>query len=445
MFDLKPRKNVFESLGAREDVPDHSARQKKITQTFFALFAGIFFGFIIWGNVGSLDIASMATGEVVPSSQVKSIQHLEGGIVREILAREGQAVKKGQPIILLEKTISGADVAELQIRITTLEVDIARLVAESSGLDEPKFSEDAISNSTEIVVQAMDRFHVRRRNIDNKVQAQKETVSQRQYDINETESHLENLLEALKFQEEKVSISEALIKDDLSNRYMHLDLLSRANELRGNISESKSTLASAGAALKEAQLNLSQIHTGYMSEVHKELNEARSNYRELNERLIKYQDSLSRTVVRSTVDGIIKTLHVVTEGGVIKPGEPVVDIVPEGDRLVIEAQLPTHDIGYVQVGQEAAIKLASADAARFQALIGTVVAISPDTLLTPDGLPYYKVRIETEKAYFERGSVQYQLYPGMQVIANIKIGTRSVFEYIFSPVFSSLDDALQER
>ena len=239
-IDLKPRKDVFEDLGSRDDAPDHSEQQKKITQTFFVLLAGIFFGFIVWGNVGSLDIAIMATGEVVPSSQVKSIQHLEGGIVSEILVREGQVVKKDQPIVTLETIISGADVAEMQIRITTLEINITRLVAESSGLEAPDFSEKSIENSTDIVAQAMDRFNARKSNLNNKIQAQNETVSQRQHEINEIESRLENLREALGLQEEKVTISEDLMKDELSNRYMHLDLLARVNELRGNISESNS-------------------------------------------------------------------------------------------------------------------------------------------------------------------------------------------------------------
>jgi adhesin transport system membrane fusion protein len=142
---------------------------------------------------------------------------------------------------------------------------------------------------------------------------------------------------------------------------------------------------------------------------------------------------------------VIKTLHVVTVGGVIRPGDPIADVVPAGDRLIIEAKLPTGDIGYVAMGQMAVVKLASADAMRFGGLNGTVVSISPDTLMTPDGMPFYKVRIVTDKGYFERGDTKYNLFPGMQTAVSIITGDRTVLEYILGPILSSLSDANKER
>jgi adhesin transport system membrane fusion protein len=258
-------------------------------------------------------------------------------------------------------------------------------------------------------------------------------------------TRLENLQSSIKLHEEKVGISEELMADELTNRYIHLDLLTKLNELKGSISETESSLNSALSALKEAEAQQQQIKTSTLNEIQNDLNDSRGNLRELNERLIKFKDSVYRTVVRATVDGTVKTLHVVTEGGVIRPGDPVVDLVPEGDLLMIEAQLPTGDIGYVKVGQYVAIKLATADAAHFKPIDGVVRSISPDTLLTPDGMPYYKVRIDADKGYFDGGSIQYQLYPGMRVVANIRTGERTVFAYIFGPVFASFNSALQER
>lgn len=166
---------------------------------------------------------------------------------------------------------------------------------------------------------------------------------------------------------------------------------------------------------------------------------------ELTQRMQKFKDSLQRTVVRSPVDGTIKSLYVFTVGGVLRPGDPIADIVPAGDRLIIEAKLPTSDIGYIEEGQTAVIKLASADAMRFGGLDGNVINISPDTLVTPDGMPFYKVRIETEDDHFQRGSQKYNLFPGMQVMANIQTGQRTVLEYVLAPLLNSMDDAMQER
>jgi len=138
-------------------------------------------------------------------------------------------------------------------------------------------------------------------------------------------------------------------------------------------------------------------------------------------------------------------LYVVTEGGVISPGETVLDIVPGDDLLVVEAKLPTQDIGYIHLGQKTVIKLNSADARRFGNLNGEVVQISPDTLITARGQPYYKVLISPEREYFESKGLRYQLYPGMIVMVSIHTGQRTVLEYLLSPFMNAMDNALTER
>jgi len=139
------------------------------------------------------------------------------------------------------------------------------------------------------------------------------------------------------------------------------------------------------------------------------------------------------------------TKKIATIGGVLRPGETVADIVPGGDRLIIEARLETQDIGFVQAGQSVVVKLTSADAKRFGNMDGTVTNVSPDTLVTQEGVPYYKVRIETEKDRFQRGDLQYRLFPGMQVVTSILTGKRTVLEYIAGPLLNSMDEAMTER
>nr|MCS5600173.1 HlyD family type I secretion periplasmic adaptor subunit [Rhodospirillales bacterium] len=198
-------------------------------------------------------------------------------------------------------------------------------------------------------------------------------------------------------------------------------------------------------ALKQARINLKRIQDKYDEETRMTLEGARRQLDELFPRLTKYQDSLQRTVLRSPVSGVIKTVYIATIGGVVAPGEAVVDIVPGKDQLVIEARLPTQDIGFVQAGQSVLIKLASPDVVRFDNLEGKVITVSPDTLTSTDGQPFYRVRIETERDYFKRGGDRYQLFPGMQVIASIHTGQRTVMQYLMDPFLSSVDNALTER
>ena len=201
----------------------------------------------------------------------------------------------------------------------------------------------------------------------------------------------------------------------------------------------------ARSALSQARSVRSGVTNSYREEARTSLASVRRQFEEFTPRLAKFEDSLKRTVLRSPVTGIVKTLHVVTIGGVVRAGDKVIDIVPAGDRLVIEAKLPTQDIGYVRSGQSAFIKLASSDAMRFDNLLGKVVSVSPDTLLGDDGVPYYKVRIETERNHFLRGVIRYDLFPGMQVLTSIHTGERTVLEYIVDPFLNAQDSALRER
>lgn len=428
-----------------EEKLEPSEKISLTTHSVFILCAVLVASFTIWSTFSTLDIVSMTTGEVIPSTQVKTIQHLEGGIVREIRVREGAQVKQGDTLVILEPAASGADVGELSVRLHSLRADIVRLEALAKGLDKPVFPDDLIAGEPAIVAQSQRRFTTLRQRYRSEVAQQRQTILQRRLEINEIKTRIRNSQKNLKLVREQISISESLLKDNLSNRFQHLDLLKEASQLAGGIEQDEAGLARADAAFNEAQARLGSITSNFNEDNQRGLDEAYLNFAELNQRVQKFQDSLTRTVVRSPVDGTIKTIYVHTIGGVLKPGDPVADIVPTGDRLIIEAKLPTQDIGYVHVGQSVKVKLASADAIRFGALKGEVVNVSPDSLVTPEGMPFYKVRIVTENDHFQRGSLKYALFPGMQVAANIQTGTRTVLEYLTDRYWVAVDTALQER
>ena len=411
----------------------------------YALCALMTVTFITWAAVSTLDIVSIANGEVIPSTQVKRMQHLEGGIVSEILVRDGERIKKDQPLVVLAPTTSFADVGELQVRLTSLRIDIRRFETLLKGEKRPEFDDDLVRDHPLLVAQAQQAFTIALQRHTDELDRQRQTVLQKTHAIEEIKTRTRNRQRNLGILREQLKISESLLVDNLTNRYKHLDLLKELSTLEGAIEEDKSTLVVAEATRNEANAALKSIKSVFDNDNRKSLDDARLSFQELSQRMQKFKDSLNRTTIRSPVDGVVKTLHVATIGGVVKAGEPVVDIVPEDDRLVVEAKLPTQDIGYVVEGQPAMVRLASAESNRFGGLDGKVVAVSPDTLLTPDGMPFYKVRIETERGYFESGTLRYNLFPGMQVVANIRTGTRSVIEYLLDPYLSRLTEAMHER
>jgi len=425
--------------------PEDIRESNRITHVFFVLCVLLVGGFGVWAYYGQLDVVSTAIGEVIPATQVKSVQHLEGGIVLEIKVREGQAVKKDQALLTLEPTQSGADVDELRIRMASLQADIARLEAEAVGRDAPVFSEQLLKEKADLIRQTMAMYKTRKSRIENQLAGQEEIIEQNKEQIQEVTSRINLSTEKLGLLREQIKISEELMKDQLTNRMQHLNLLKESASLRGAINEDKATLRKARSGHKGAQNKLETIRETFVEEVREELDEKRRSLDEYSSRVLKFEDSLRRTVLRSPVDGVIKSLYVVTVGGVVAPGGTVLDIVPGGDNLIIEAKLAPQDIGYVHAGQTALVTLASGDANRFGNLNGTVVNVSPDTLVSKQGEAFYKVRITTKNSFFERDALRYSLVPGVQVTASIRTGQRSVLAYIMDPFMSSVRTAMRER
>ena len=420
-------------------------RRKAGTHVFLLSCTALVGSFFAWATIGELDVVSTATGEVVPASKVKSVQHLEGGIVREILVSEGDRVRRGQPLVVLEPTTSGADVDELKVRLTSHRVRIAILKGSLAGAGEPKFPRDLVAGEPALVKQARGLFHARRKRIENQTQVQREQIVQRQQEMKEVRVRLRNNAIGLELVREQIGISKKLLKLNLTNRMTHLSLLREESSLKGGIEEDNAVLPRLEAAQNEARARLKAIETGFQEEAHEELEKVNRGFKEHSQRIRKFEDSLRRTVLRAPMDGTVKSLYVFTEGGVIRAGGTVLDIVPAGDLLIVEARLPPQDIGYVRTGQPVLVQLASGDAARFGNLAGEVTHVSPDTIVTQEGVPFYKVRIRTERAYFQRGELRYDLFPGMQVQCSIQTGTRTVLEYLVEPYVSSFKDAMRER
>jgi len=417
----------------------------RLTHVFFLLCACLVGAFFAWAHYGRLDVVSTAIGEVIPSTQIKSVQHLEGGIVREIMVKEGDRVKRGQALLSLEPTASDADVDELNARINALMADVARLQAEATGTQVPTFPRDLIEKQPDLVTETMELFKTRRQRIGNQLAGQREKISQQQNKITEIQHRIVNSQTTLRLLTEQIGISNALMKDQLTNRMQHLNLLKERASLNGQIGDDQAGIKQAETALKGARNKLEAIRHSFKEKVREELEKKRRSLEEYSSRVRKFEDSLRRTVLRSPVDGVIKSLYVVTIGGVVAPGGTVLDVVPAGDRLIIEAKLPPQEIGYVQSGQKALVALASSDAVRFGQLDGEVVHVSPDTIQTGDGQAFYKVRIATTQDYFEYQTLRYNLVPGVQVMASIRTGQRSVLAYLTDPFINSARAAMRER
>jgi adhesin transport system membrane fusion protein len=307
------------------------------------------------------------------------------------------------------------------------------------------FPEDLLKEAPGMAAQARQLYEARRDRFVNDLSAQHEKIKQRQQDVQEIIVRIRNQRQNLKYLREQIGISEELLKDKLTSRYKHLSFLKEESTLLSKIQEDETALVRSKSALVGARENLDQIFNAFHEDVQETLRKSRRELLEFSQRLRKMSDSLERTVIRSPANGIVKSIYIMGEGEVVQPGMTVLDIVPAGDKLIIEAHLALGDIGYVQIGQSATVKLPTGDARMFGNLEGTVKGISPDAITKNNEGTFYKVLIETENDRFEKDGRRYQLYPGMRVLVGIKTGERTVMEYLVYPYFDTLYQGLHER
>ncbi len=382
------------------------------------LLSGLFFILITYSFYLKLDVIAEAYGSVVPSSKVKSVQHLEGGIIKKILIEPGALVKEGQELLILEPTESLANVSELDQRLINLKVDIIRLEAEANNI-KPTYTKDIISKYP-VLVSNSQKLYVDR-------------LASYNASLKEYKTLMDNDYITLALLNEQIDISKSLLEEKLTNRLTHLNILKERSQLVTKIGNTRSSIKKLQDSSKAQSRSMFQ--------------EKVAEYDELTERMVMYRDNLKRTTLRAPVDGIIKQRYIDTIGGVVKPGETLLDIVPINDKLIIQARLSVDQIGYIKKGQKAIVRLIGNASSLYDSIDGIVITISPDVIAPSKSTeePYYEVKIETDKDYFYNKSEKYYMFPGTQVMAGIKIGTRTIADYIIEPMFGKISNAMSEK
>ena len=394
-------------------------KHKKNTQLFFYAFSLFAITAGLWMFLFNIDIISNAEGQVIPAGDVKTIQHLEGGIIDQILVKESDIVKKDDPLVVLAATSSEVDVDEAQVQIDAKIIESIRLEAEINNFDIPIFNDELVNNRPELVNKSLELFVSRK----NKLEG----------DIKEVIAAIVQHQTAIDILIKQTEMSEKLLEEGIITEFSHLDLLKELNAAKGALETSLEEKENITKLFIENARNARQI--------------AQREISELNETIKALKDNLERTVITAPVDGVIKNLFFVTIGGVIRPGEAILDIVPTKDNLIVEARLQESDIGFVKPGQSAVVKLSSADAVNFGQIEGTVDRISPDTEQDENDnrIVFYNIFVELDQNYFESKEKIYYLVPGVQVTASIQIGERTLANYLLSPFIGSMGQSFQER
>ncbi len=404
---------------SKQQTENLNNKYKRTTNMLFYSFSSFVVILIVWSFIFQVDIVSNADGQVIPVGEVKTIQHLEGGIIEEILVKESEIVEKDQPLVVLAATASEVEVDELQVRIDSQIIKSIRLEAEIKDFDVPIFPDELIDIRQNIINKSLELFVSRK----NKFAGEMKEIDAV---IDQSRTSVDILIR-------QAEMSSQLLEEKVTNEYAHLDVLKELNSAKGGLEEAI-----------ERKENIKNI---FIEEARDELQIAQRELSQSAETMKRLKDNLERTIIKAPVDGVVKNLFFVTVGGVVKPGGQLLDIVPTKDSLVVEARLPNSDIGFVKPGQSAVVKLSSADSVNFGQIDATVTRISPDTEQDENDkrVVFYKILLETDRTYFESKDKIYQLIPGVKVTASIHIGERSVANYLLSPFIDSMGESFQER
>jgi len=413
---------------------------------------------VIWSFIGTLDYVTVTQGVVTPSNKIKKIQHLEGGIIRSILVSEGQRVEEGTPLIELEATKSEAELNELETRLTALQIDLIRLEAEQKadkqmdagegkevGRRRLVFPEKIRDQYPSKVEKAVSLFHIRNTALKNRILAQKNVVQQKKQDMEEIKQRIIKNKKYLKILEEKIKISEVLLKDDLSNRLEHLIYLEQKIGVEGKVNEDYWSLAKSKTVISEAELRIKTLKDAHREIAATEYSDKSNAYEELRFRKSRLLDNRSRTMIRSPVGGRVKYLYYTTVGGVVSPGAVVVEIVPRAGQLMIEGRLPVNEKAYVEVGQSVKVRLTAPGPAGFGQLDGRLDYISADSISDQNGLTYFLTRITVDGDSVSYNGKSYQLGAGESVECRILTGQRRIIDYFIEPFWKGANKALRER
>jgi HlyD family type I secretion membrane fusion protein len=389
----------------------------------------------------------VAPGVIIVDSRMKTIQHLEGGIIESISVREGDEVKAGDLLITLQNTMPASTLNEVKSQYVEALATVARLSAERDGTDSLKVPQELLTRSSDpnvrdAIAGQESVFRNRRSLLKQQLSILEGTIAGLQIEIQGLEAQIEASRTRLQLIGEELKDAIILLNQGLTNRPRVLALMRQKAEIEGAIASYSASIGVARQRIEDARLKSAELKANDSTEIVKSLDGVRTRAYELAQKLAAAEDIMHRTQIRSPTDGIVVTMKVNTIGGVIAAGQPLIDIVPKNDKLVVQASIDALDIDQVQVGLPATVWLWAANRRNRAAIEGKLKIVSADRIVDPKtGSAYYAARIELEDVPTDG---QIALQPGMGADVMIRTGARTPWDYIKAPIADFINWSLRE-
>lgn len=409
---------------------------------------------IVFGMIVPIESAAIAHGTVAVISKRKTVQHLEGGIIKNILVEEGQLVKKDQPLVEISDVAPKANREIVQTELWEMRASEERIQALQDSKENLKFSDELqeAGKQNESLQKAMhsqsELFITQHDSQQGKLDSLRQRISGIKDEISGLAAQKKSAQGQLVLIVDEISSVKELYKDGMATKPHLLELQRKEEELKGNIGQYAAQMAKAEQTITESKMDVINLENDFASKLAEEQRDVLSKIADYNEKLRAATDVMARTIVTSPSEGVVTGLKIHTIGGVIAAGAPLMDITPQGDKLVAEVHVQPTDIDVVESGMKARIVFSAYKSRRMPILTGTVTQVSADAFNEQQGIQnvsYYTARVEVDATEMAALDDKIKLSPGMPVEVFINTGSRSFFSYMLAPLTDSLHRAFKEE
>lgn len=441
LADWKPDPDRLESDFVRD--ADYVIRQQEPLRARVLLKSvGIVFSVaVIWAAVAQVDEITRGDGKVIPSQQLQVLQSLDGGIVEEILVREGQIVDAGQILLRIDPTRFESSVRESRAQYLALQAKLARLraLAENKPFEPPA---DVLKEDPVTAEEERRLYETAASSLEAQLSIARQQLNQRQQELAEMRAKRDQASQAYELTAKELAVTKPLIAAGAVSEVELLRLERDTTRFRGERDMATAQIARSQAAIAEATRKIQEVELAFRNEIGKELAETAAKFNAISEGSIGLEDKVKHSALRSPVKGTVKRLLVNTVGGVVQPGKDVVEVVPLEDNLLLEAKVLPKDIAFLRPGQRAMVRFTAYDFSIYGGLEATLEHIGADSVTDEKGNTFYIVRVRTAKSTLGNNL---PIIPGMVAEVDIITGQKSVLAYLLKPVLRAKQMALTER
>jgi HlyD family secretion protein len=411
---------------------------------------------LLWAALARLDIVAVADGKLVPASYLKIVQPAEHGIVREILVEEGERVREGQVLIRMDSVLTEADVKGTQAEYDQRKLALRRIDAQLSGAKFVKEKDDPAALYAQVAAQYAANVQA----YENALAQERSLLEKARHDLEAAEQTKAKLEQVLPHYREQERAFEKLLRDGFAGRLMATDKARERIEKEQDLRAQESVIRSNRALIAQSERKIAQIAADYRRQLQAERVEVATQLERAKQELAKHEHRRGLLELRAPAEGTVKDLATHTAGTVAAPGTILMTLVPRDERMIAEVWVGNQDVGFVRPGQEVKLKLAPFQFQKYGMLQGTVRQVSADATEAPSpntrsdaltgrdrpmGPLAYRTLVDLASQELETDGRRYRVASGMQVAAEIHLGTRTVLEYLLSPVQKAFHEAARER